>query len=190
MNWKTIFNPFEKYSETALLVAGLIAFAGMNAACLLVGNMMDGVLHWEDAKDFSVQKILVTNGGILLSTIVLFFIFGKIINRNTRLVDVANAFLLSLIPSTLVLLWGKIPAFDHSQKNIAATVGDEAKLLAHSSDLALGIFSALVALPLIVYIVILMYNGFKIATNMKKTWQIIVFFLLLFIFNSITQMYF
>lgn len=151
---------------------------------------MDGILHFGDAENDDIQNIILMNFGIMLSTIVIFFIFGKIINKNTRFIDVANAFLLSTIPSTLVILWGAIPMFENAAKRLAGLTNDKSQLLDSSTDLVIVSLSALVGLPLVVYMVILMFNGFKTATNMKKTWQIIVFFLLLFILNSITQTYF
>lgn len=190
MNWKYIFNPFLKYSERQLFVVGILGFVAMSAVCIFIKEEMDGILHWGDAGGHTIQQILLINLGIMLSTILIYFVFGKIINRSTRLIDVANAFLLSTIPSTLVLLWGKIPLFHHATQNLGEIANDKSSYTLKIIDLIIASLSALVAIPLIIYIVILMFNGFKTAANMKKTWQIIAFFVLLFILNSITQTYF
>lgn len=190
MNWKYIFNPFLKFDEKKIFFAGILGFIALNIACIIVGNKMDGILHFADAEKESPQNILIMSVGIMLSTILIYWVFGKIINRNTRFIDIANAFLLSTIPSTILILWGAIPIFENASKRLIKLANNKSPLWSTPKDLLIVSLSAIIGLPLVVYIVLLMFNGFKTATNMKKTWQIILFFLLLFILNSITQTYF
>lgn len=190
MNWKYVLNPFAKYSEKQLFIVGIIGFIVMNIFCILAGNKMNGILHWDDAGRINKWNILILNTGIMFSTIVIFYVFGKIINRNTRFIDVANAFLLAMIPSLLVSLVSEIPALNTATENLGKITHDNVNATAHPLDLLVVGLCALVALPLVGYIIILMFNGFKTATNMKKTWQIVAFFIILFVLNSITQSYF
>lgn len=189
MNWKIIFNPFEKFGDKQLLSVGLIGFVALNVVCIVFKMNFDGILHLENS-DGIVQQIILKNIAIVLSAIILFFILGKIYNRKTRFIDIVNTFLIGIIPTLFILLWNEIPYFKRAQENIGKIVSDQSKMAEHSGDLFILSISAIVALPLIIYIIILLYNGFKTSTNIKSVWKIAVFFVILFILNLITQIYF
>lgn len=184
---KKILNPFEKYTENKLLVFGLV--------CLLIGSYIgfifnayfDSILHISFIKNSILISTLIQNItiAILLSTVL--FALGKYINPKTRLIDVLNVSLIARIPfyfSSLVnindstyILTEKLINDKFSIENIEFSTSDYLVLL----------FSTILGLLLIIWFAILLWNGFKTATNAKTSKDIILFIVSLLIANFISS---
>lgn len=184
---KKILNPFEKYTENKLLVFGLV--------CLLIGSYIgfifnayfDSILHISFIKNSILISTLIQNItiAILLSTVL--YALGKYINPKTRLIDVLNVSLIARIPfyfSSLVnindstyILTEKLINDKFSIENIEFSTSDYLVLL----------FSTMLGLLLIIWFAILLWNGFKTATNAKTSKDIILFIVSLLIANFISS---
>ncbi|MFY0482363.1 hypothetical protein ACI6PS_07130 [Flavobacterium sp. PLA-1-15] len=168
---KTIlFNPFEKYDENKLLIFGL--------AFTLVGSYLgyafqgryDGImdLHFPDAVEL-IQPF-VDNLVNILSLTILLFLLGKYINPKTRLIDILTTVMIARIPIYLLTFsnyqnynseLGKkiLTSFDVSNPQNGLN-------LETSEIFFLALFTG-VTILFIIWFVILLFNGFKIASNSR-----------------------
>lgn len=173
---KTLFfNPFKRYSEQELLFFGIAtAIIGVVFAWL-TNTHFDGVLDTHFGKDVSLKTAVLQSLINSVSIVLVFYPLGKWINSKTRLIDVFN-----------VSLIVKIPAFFMMPLNINnwAALQSEPLLLSLSDPLNLQFTTELIiilaltsilGLVILAWLIVLLYNGFKTATNLKGTKHIIMF---------------
>ena len=175
MNWQTLFNPFSKFSEKTLLAIGILASILLIIACYFTNTKMDSLLHISPAKDLSFNSIALYTIISLIYAIVLLFILGKIFNSKTRVIDIVNAVLVSQVPVIVIVLGTKLIKLDKISKQIAETSAQNKVLDINIFDLMYLMVFSFGSLIFIIYSFVLLFNGFKTATNIKK-WQHIVIF--------------
>ena len=184
---KKMLNPFEKYTENKLLVFGLV--------CLIIGSYMgylfnayfDSILHISFIKNSGFIATLIQNVIIAILLAIVLYALGKYINPKTRFIDVLNVSLIARIPfyfSSLVnindstyILTEKLINNKFSIENIQFS----------SSDYLVLLFSTTLGLLLIIWFAILLWNGFKTATNAKTTKEIVLLIISLLITNFISS---
>ncbi|MFC3158667.1 Yip1 domain-containing protein [Chryseobacterium arachidis] len=189
MNWRTIFNPFSKYNEKQLLLAGIIGLIITLGLCQLFGFQVDSIFHYRytDEKTSIITSIGLSILSYAIPTVI-FFILGKIYNKRTRLIDIINTVLISQIPGILIILLSEIPLVKSTMDSIAATAqkNPEGILAFDLITMCIYSFSLLI---LIVYGMTLFYNGFKTATNFKD-WKQIVLFAFILLATCITSQFY
>lgn len=174
MNWKTIFNPFEKFDEKLLLLIGILTVIISIIAGYWTGTTFSSIYRISNVKEISFQTIAISTLASFASSIIILFILGKILNSKTRLIDIVNTVLISQLVLVILQPAYKIPFIDSAKKNMAAyskNPTDSIPIIDMSMMMIMGIFSILV----LTYSIVIFYNGFKTATNIKK-WQHIVLF--------------
>ena len=102
------------------------------------------------------------------------FILGKIYNRKTRSIDLLNAVLISQALNFIIIFLTEIINIEEIAKRAKENMS-----LDFSQYFLLFLFLIL-SLPFTVYGFILIYNGFRTATNIKS-WQKIVLFIFVLI---------
>jgi hypothetical protein len=182
-----LFNPFKRYSELQLLAFGLItAIVGVVCASL-TNTHFDGVLDTHFGKDVSLKTAALQSIINSISIILVFYPVGKWINSKTRLIDIFN---ISLIV--------KIPAYFMMPLNINnwAYLKTEPLLEAVSDPFALQFtpemilflaLSSILAILIFVWLIVLLYNGFKVATNLKGTKHIIMFIIAIIVSEIVSK---
>ncbi len=174
MNWKTIFNPFEKFDEKPLLLFGI--------AITLIGSFFgfffqvsyDGVL---DAHQNSVTFIgsLKENTVNIFSIFVVLLVLGKIINRRTRIIDILNTSLVSRLPIYLTATFVNNPAMEKVANQVLENKDNLQNFQFNPTDLVVIMGISMVMMVLLCYFIVFLVNGFRTATNVKK-WQHFVLF--------------
>ena len=188
MTWKTFFNPFSRYNEKALLLFGVFSFFIVTTLCYFFQMKMDGLLHFGSTENDTWWKIAVQNAFVFGSAFVVLWILAFFYNAKTRVIDVANTVLVSSVANVFVILFSGIPFFNKIPEKLS-TVPPE-KIMEHKTELMIVLLTSLFIIPFAIYSVVLLYNGFKIATNMKSWQKITLFFVVIFLLNLITQLYF
>jgi len=173
---KTIlFNPFQKYSEKQLFLFGW--FLAITAAVLSLSfnGRFDGVidLHFvENTSIITASLDIVICIGILS---LLLFIIGKMINKKTRFIDVLVASLIAKIPFYFLLFFNiNNKMFLVSQK-LMDSISQKKDLNIETLDMSLLVFSGIATFICLIWSMILLFNGFKTATNIKETKHILLF---------------
>ena len=186
MNWKTVFNPFLKFDEKTLLISGVISITLVFITGYFFGLKTDSLFHFTYfASEDTPAKIILSTVLVYAITILVFFGFGRIINRRTRLIDIVNPIFLSQFIIILLLLISEIPLIKNAQQQILASVESQSAEIGTLSLLMITIYSFL-SLAITAYGITILFNGFKTATNMKD-WRHTVIFILLLLTLMITM---
>lgn len=189
MNWQILFNPFSKFSEKTLLAIGILASILLIIACYFTNTKMDSLLHISPAKDLSFNSIALYTIISLIYAIVLLFILGKIFNSKTRIIDIVNAVLVSQVPVIVIVLGTKLIKLDKISKQIAETSAQNKVLDINIFDLMYLMVFSFGSLIFIIYSFVLLFNGFKTATNIKKWQHIVIFAFVLLVGILICQIF-
>lgn len=190
MNWKTWVNPFSRYPESTLFLIGIFAFLLLNVLCSLFQMKMDGILHYTFANQNTWWEILLQNTEVIGLTLLVLCILAFLYNKKTRIIDVVNAVLVSCIAQVFLIAISGIPFFQESSLRLAKAAATPERIMENKTDLMVVLVFSCLLVPFLVYSVVLLYHGFRTATNMKSWQQISVFFIVLFVLNLISQLYF
>ncbi|QQV01403.1 MULTISPECIES: YIP1 family protein [Chryseobacterium] len=188
MKWKILLNPFSKFSEVQLIIAGLIFMLINFTVTYLLGFHMDSIFHYGyiGENDSLLKTVLITLKSYLIAIAVLFAL-GKIFNRRTRLIDIINTVIISQIPGLLLILIGEIPVVEQAILTTAELPKDKTPQIP-ASDLIILCFFAFFALITIAHGFTLLYNGFKTATNIKDVKKILLFAFIVIITTIFSQL--
>ena len=168
---KTIlFNPFEKYAENKLFVLGvLITLAGSYLGYLFQGRF-DGVVDLHFVPSTTLFEPLIDN---LINIVVLFlllFILGKYINSKTRAIDILTPVLIARFPFYLLTFSNYQNYISGVSEKLIASLNLQNKpteLNIATSDMIITLLFALISILFLIWFVILLFNGFKVATNSR-----------------------
>ncbi len=140
---------------------------------------MDSLFHFNylNKKDSLLKSIGYTLLVYAISSFV-FYIYGKIINKKTRFIDIITPVLISQCVGIFVVLLSEIPLVKNAQQEILSSTENIAPHFSPLTLITILVFSIL-SLTISVYGIALFYNGFKTATNMKNWYHIVVFAILL-----------
>ncbi|MBO9619006.1 MAG: hypothetical protein J7539_08230 [Niabella sp.] len=175
LNWKTIFNPFEKFTERQLFICGLATSVIGSFLFWFFKQSNDGIYHIGPEPGISFTKTLAeTTICILLPCVLLTFV-GKLINSKTRSIDLLNATMIHRIPLTTGIWIIQLPFIKISTNEIMAAIKNNAVQSLPGSTLWISTLSSMLLLLLFVYAIVLLVNGFKTAVNVKKRGQYVVF---------------
>lgn len=191
MNWKVLFNPFEKYSEKTLLIFGISATLLGSLVGYLMNARFDGIIDMHLVQGARFQNILLDNLINTLVLFILFFVFGKIINPKTRAIDMLNVSMICRIPMYLVVL-GNIGGYLEraTQSMLNGIDLDNLQNIPQFEmlDLFVILIFSVVSIGFLVWMIVLLWKGFKTATNTKRTRDIIIF-IMLFILAEVLSKY-
>ncbi len=164
---KILYNPFERYAESGLLLLGSIALLLGSGLGYVFNSHFDGALDLHFAHEVTWWMPLVENLIALASVFLLFLIFGKFINKKTRAVDVLAFSLIARIPIYLATFT--------NINNISLKTTEEILPLLEDPTGGLPILPLLITLVLaavgilcLVWMIALLYNGFKVATHGRR----------------------
>lgn len=172
-----LFKPFEKYSETKLLLFGIIT----TSIGLFVGNLFNMRFNGAIDVHFGTKVTMIVSlldFGIVLSCLVTFlFIAAKIVNKKTRFIDILSTvivsrsiiYILSLFNAngSLGLVGDKLTNNQEKAKEVFLNLD--------SSELLLIVISGIASIIVIIWYIALLYNGYKTASNAKGSKPTVLF---------------
>ncbi|MDV6169922.1 YIP1 family protein [Flavobacterium sp. DG1-102-2] len=164
---KLLFNPFEKYDGRPILVLGLLATVIGSALGYAFNARFDGVLDMHFVDSANYVEPFTDNVFNIAALFAALYIAGYMINKKTRPIDILGTVMLARLPfyfDTLTNINGYMNEF--GKKILEA--GPNLQNL-DPVDLWLPALLGLLTLPLLIWYIALLYNGFKTATNLKTT---------------------
>ncbi|WP_298222900.1 hypothetical protein [Flavobacterium sp.] len=183
-----LLNPFEKHSDQKLLIIG--AFSILVGATLgsFFNARFDGVfdLHFVEKATFlsSLTDILIS----VLSACLLLFLTGKYANPKTRLIDIFNTCSIAKIPFYVLTVFNINDWIYHGSIQLVESVLKHKPEALDMSQLIPILLFSLVTLLALVLAVILLYNGYKVATNAKGIKNTVLFVAALLIAEVVSKM--
>jgi len=169
MNWSILLNPFNKFSEKQLLCFGLFTVALGSYLASYLGVTFDGAIDVHLWSEITFLQSLKENAITILLLTLLLFALGKMINAKTRLIDILNASLLFRIPFYLTAILVAIPAIKDLEESLMNNAQKMAGFNLKATDIIILLCLTGALIALLIYAITLLYNGFKIATNVKQT---------------------
>ncbi|HQX02945.1 MAG TPA: hypothetical protein PKZ44_02440 [Flavobacterium sp.] len=172
---KQLYNPFELYSERQLLIFGLVLTLIGSFLGYLFNGRFDGIIDFHLLESVTFFEVVLDNffNAVLLT--MLLFINGKLINSKTRFVDVLNASLLARIPFYILPFFNfNNVMYDVSNRTYDIMVAGSFNAISTPDIILLMLFS-FVAICTLIWFSVLLWNGFKVATNAKGIKNIILF---------------
>lgn len=170
-----LLNPFEKYSERILIIVGL-AFTVIGGYLGFVFNArFDGVIDLHFAERVTLYQPILEIGINILSTTVLLFIVGKIINPKTRIIDIFLTSMIARIPYYIVTFFNSNnKAYTISQGILNLVKSNKTNMLS-STDIFYLLLMSFAIIASLIWFIALLFNGFKTAVNAKETKHILLF---------------
>ena len=93
-----LFNPFEKFSASKLLVFGIIATLIGSYLGYVFNGRFDGVIDLHFNEETTLVQPFVDNAVNILCLSLSLFVVGRIINKKTRFIDVLIPAMIARIP--------------------------------------------------------------------------------------------
>lgn len=186
MTWKTIFNPFGKFSDIHLLIVGIVFFILNIFGCYYAGNVNDSIFHLSHLEENqTIWDVVKINSLSYILAIIVLFILAKFFNNRTRIIDIINTVLISAIPMILIMPISGMSFLKNATQSITKSAGNPNQI--ETINLIVVTAFALATLPFMIYSFVLYYNGFKTATNLKKWQHIVVFAIVSLILTIVSQ---
>jgi len=186
-NWKWAYNPFEK-------VAGWKAFGiGLIILCIttITGYFFNTVFYGISIKTVpcvSLGRAFSLQGTGLAVLVIVMYITALLFTKNVRFQDILGTVTLakyplffSLIP--IILFGNRLNEF--TEKIMSASINEMIKLITISDYIFLLVFS-IMAFAIIIWEIVLLFNAFRVSTNLKGLKLAILFLSIMFISEIIT----
>jgi hypothetical protein len=110
------------------------------------------------------------------------------VNKRTRFIDIVTTVLISQVPNFFILLTTKFSGMNEVAKKFTTVATNKMTTFETTDVLLLFVFS-LIVLAFVVYSMVLLYNGFKTATNFKKWYHISLIVISSLFFILLHQLY-
>ncbi|WP_260122545.1 hypothetical protein [Elizabethkingia anophelis] len=184
MNWKTLFNPFEKYSEYKLLLFGILFFILTPFVSYYTQNRMTSFMRFDRPEEVLTLKSSFLYCSISITSIILIlYLIAVAFNRRSRFLDITNTILVfNAINIPILLLTHLIDV-----NKAFSSDGVNENFYQYIINLLFIIVITAIVISLVIYSIVLFFNGFKTATNIKKLPQIILFVFIFFVSLMICQ---
>lgn len=174
--FKILINPFEKLQENQLLSIGVFAMLLGSFIGSALNARFDGFLDLHFTHHTSFSTVLLDNLINTTSSILLLFGLGRYINSKTRLIDIINTILVSRIPFYLLPLFNLSGIISRASGLLIALSQNQISVQdIPQFTFVFFIVFAFFTLIAIVWVVTLLFNGFKTACNSKTTLHHIIF---------------
>jgi hypothetical protein len=164
-----LLNPVKYFQDKKLLTLNLLIFCIGTFIAITFNARFDGVLdlHFHPQR-IPVQTMTDNIVDIIILGLMLFAI-GKIINNKTRMIDCLNTAFYSRIPMYLLCFTnvGGI-SVKLSENVLSGTI--------QMFDYVLLITLAVLSITALIISVVILFKGFKVATNAKTTKHYVYFF--------------
>lgn len=184
---KLLINPFERYSEITLLLVGILALAFGAAMGYYCNARFDGVIDLHFVKAVSPFEPLLDLAVTVGVTTVVLFALGKYHNPKTRLIDLFNTVLIAKIPFYLLTLFNSTGMIFNASEKIMKSVQENVLNLPDFSVLFPILIFSLVTLAALVLSIVLLFQGFKVATNAKGNKSVFGFVLALLVAEIVSK---
>lgn len=183
-----LFNPFKKYTEKQLITVGIIITILGSLSAYWLNARYDGVLDLHFSSVSNIETPFIDNAINIALLFCFLYALGIYINRKTRGIDILSTIMLSRLPLYLLSL-----------TNIGSTLSDiEEKVTTSNpydisfapSEILYMLVLSILTLVFVAWHITLLYNGYKVATNLKSTNQKIIFAVTILIAEIVSKIIF
>lgn len=190
---KFLFNPFEQFSERALVVFGIAATVILSLAGAHFNARFDGVLDLHFYTPTFIGDTLRDNALNVAVLSLTLFTLGKIRNNKTRFIDIFATSLIARIPYYFLpfLNWNNVILIE-SENLMKQFLTAQPGVLPNfeSINIVLLFLFTIVSLLFLAWFIYLLYKGYKVATNAKGAVEVVLFAITLLIAEIVSKIIF
>lgn len=180
-------NPFEKYKESTLITIGSIITVLFSVIAFFLYIRLDGLLDMHFSDELKIHHPLLDNIVNIFTCSVVLFILGKYINPKTRFIDILATSIIARIPYYPLILLNINDVLREATKSV---IGYSTPDLIHQipkSSLIFILIFALLSVVALIWYMILLYRGFKTATNAKGNKPVVLFIISILLIEVISK---
>ena len=188
-NWKSwLFNPFLFIAGFKAMIIGLVFIV---AASLIgyAGNIhFDGVLDQHIGRAAPLWFFIAEGFIDWLSLALVLAIFAVIMWRKTsRFIDIIGTQALARWPSVILALGLQIPVYKQVLNDVVVKAQQGSSAMMNPMDITILVLISLLLLPVLIWMVALMYRAFAVSCNAKGAKAIVVFIVAILIGEAISK---
>lgn len=174
---KVLYNPFIQIAGwKAFFIGGLIVLISVIVACY--GNQYYiGVANIHFVPDANLGYAFVSQAIGLFLIVVLFYFSGLLFSKGVRFQDVLGTVVLSRYPYIIPAFFGYFVDYDKMTNSISSIIS--AQPTETLNDWLLFIVIALIMLVIFIWYIALLWNAFRVSTDLKGIKGIIIFIITL-----------
>jgi len=187
---KTLLNPFERYSERTLLMVGVISIIVGSLIAFAFNGRYDGVVDLHFSKDVSLAQPFIDNAINVVCLLLPLLLLGKFINGKTRVIDILTAILISRIPYYVLPVFNANGFMQRFTDALTRSIGQESQAAMPqlgSTDTIIIVLFAVASILALIWMVIMLFNGFKTATNVKTIGHKVLFAIALIVAEVLSK---
>lgn len=162
-----LWNPFTRIAGWQAFAAGLAVFA-VAAVVAAYGNLaFDGALDAHFGEGITVQKSFVMSALSLLSVVLFMYVGGLLLARSFRFQDILGTITLARFPFLILAVTSLFSKFPDAEQ----IIGNPMIIFSYPSFMIFTI----IAIPVMVWVIVLHYNAFRVSTGIKGAKLTVVF---------------
>lgn len=192
---KTLLNPFERYSERTLLIVGMVGIIMGSLIAFAFNGRYDGVVDLHFSKDVSLAQPFIDNAINVVCLLLPLLLLGKFINNKTRVIDILTAILVARIPYYVLPVFNANNFIGNVTEGIMKQVGEsDAPPSLLAQDLNMGplqtiavIVFAIGSIGAMIWMIMILFNGFCTATNLKTIGHKVLFAIALIVAEVLSK---
>lgn len=186
---KFFYNPFESHSEKQLLLVGLVFTIIGSFLAMQFETRFDGMFDSHFANNLGYQPFL-DNLIAIACLVTVLFAAGKMINTKTRFIDIVNTSLVSRVPLYLTCFFNAGGLLSDVTEKLLQSASPADIDAISGSDLALLTIVGFLGIILLIWFFLLLWNGFKVATNARGIKHIAIFIVAILVGEAISKIIF
>lgn len=183
---KLFINPFERLDESKLILFGIIFFIAGSILAYFFNSRFDNFLHITPVADIRFYQPFVDNILILICLSFFLFIGGIIHYPKTRAIDILATALIGYAPFYLMTLTNYNDfGLKATESLMDLNLQNPESIPAHT--IIYFTIVGVLSIFILVWVITLLYNGFKTAANAKGIKAIVLFVAAIILTIAITS---
>lgn len=175
-----LFHPFKRIAGIESFVIGLIIAAISAVFGSYSGVLFDGIIDVHFEKELTMNKSLICTGINIVTLVLVMHLAGLIVAKGFRFVDMLGTMTLSRAPFLLLAISGFIASPPDVQEIFRYPF-----VILESKGF---IIMMLLTIPVIFWVIVLMYRAFIITTGVKNTKSLVAFIIAFFVAELISKL--
>lgn len=181
--WQYILNPFSKIPAKPMMMIGIIITVIGSFIAYFQKTIFDGIFDAHHNSLITYSQAITANIINIIVPCTLLFILARSINPKAKMIDLLNTSFYYRIPIYILVFISNVPSMMNLQLKINNSMDEFSTIVFSGTEIFLMATFATISLLLLVYAIILLFNGFKTASNANK-WQHYLSFILVLIISE------
>jgi hypothetical protein len=178
---------WEEYLDKKILIVSIIINLIGILLCFQFNMKFIGFLKLDFVSYISLLTAALQIVIIISSLAIVLFILGKIINSKTRFVDILNNCMVGIIPFFLLTVFNVNNFIYNDLEKLKSIILNQQLEKLQITSLPILLLFSLFTILILIWSIVILYQGFKTATNLKQTKNKVYFAIALLLADVISR---